>query len=1579
MLSRNCFLLFALLAFLLVSNAAAATYTVDRSDDVTAAACTASANDCSLRGAISNANANGPGTDTINFNVGGGNFQTINITLEIPSITSSLTIDGTTQPLWGGLPLIEISGLGAVAANSDGFNIASPVTGETINVTIKSLVINRFTGNGVYSHCANGCNVSVVGSYIGVNGGGSVDLGNGSNGIKIDAYPGSAFNIGGTATSERNVISGNQGDGIFIGVALNFQSADTQITVLNSFIGLGAGGSADVGNSGSGITFAGAGFGYMLQVGNGLANGRNIISGNDADGIFANTGTLTIIGNYIGSNFIGNADLGNTLNGIELIDGVGDATIGGTVLGVGVGNVISGNNEAGISISDASISATIRRNLIGTNAAGTTALGNSNGGIFLYENDTFTDSSITIGSDTNAADGNTISGNGGDGIEIDAKVRQVKMYANKIGTNDAATALIPNSNVGIRVGSSQNEIGLAGNNIASNVVSGNQSGIFLVGINANGNKVYNNFIGTNTAGSNLGNVGTGIYINQGALGNLIGNASASGGNRIAFNGDDGVNVANGSLNTIRGNSIYSNGSLGIDLQADDVTNNDPGDLDAGPNSLQNFPVLVNASPVQLYGNLSSTPNAAFFLDFYRVDSCDASGHGEGRYYLGSKTVGVTNNGTGVFNYFDIPLTVGQIITATATDQNGNTSEFSQCLTVNPPPGALSFSAATYSANESSGNRTIVVNRTGGSFGTIQVNYATSNGTAAAGQDYTTQSGTMIFFDGEVVKTFDIPINNDLLDETDETVNLTLSFPTNGSFLTNPNTAVMTIVDNDAPPSISIEDVTHKEGNIGALQFSFRVSLSAPSGLPVSVDFGTTDGTATVNSDYLPNSGQVNFAPGETLKNILVAVNGDLTTELNETFFVNLSNPANAVLADDQAVGTIVDDDNPGRFSFSLAPYSGTEHQQVLVTVTRTNGDAGTVSVDYATAGGTATPFTDYTPATGSLIFGDGETVKTFGVTIVDDLAPEPVETLNVVLSNPIGGATIGVPAVAAINIIDNDSGTLLKIEGEIKKPDNTPLTGAVVNLTGTQNAAAATDSNGHYSFAELAPGGNYSVAPAAIGFTFDPLNRQYLTMSGDITNANFNATAAPSRQLRIIGGDTHPGQNVNVVVEMVAQGDENSAGFSLNFDPAILSNPQAVLGADSLSAMLITNDAGAGKYGVLLALPAGQSFVAGTKSLVTITFATAATQVYSSPITFGNLPIAKSVANTNADPLPANYLDGAVTFAQGYEADVTPRPTGKNNGSLLITDFTQVGRFVAGLDTVNPLFNEFQRADCAPRVSLGNGVLDVADFTQAGRYVAAIDAVNQAGGQKLSGLARFDDEGQAAKGLFLVPTTVRVVNLDANPGQQVFVTIAADAQGTENGFGFTLNYDISRLSAPLVTKGADTQNATLIPNLLQPGKVGVVLGLPFGEALPAGPRHLVTIRFNVAANAPGGQTPLTFGDSPVTRAVSDVDANSLPSNFQDGAVNILAPTAATASVAGRVTDTSGRAISRARVTISGPGGPIGYAMTNAFGYYRFANMPVGDTYVISVDHKSFQFAIASQIFTLFEDTETVDFTGSIGE
>ena len=191
---------------------------------------------------------------------------------------------------------------------------------------------------------------------------------------------------------------------------------------------------------------------------------------------------------------------------------------------------------------------------------------------------------------------------------------------------------------------------------------------------------------------------------------------------------------------------------------------------------------------------------------------------------------------------------------------------------------------------------------------VTVDWATADGTATAGSDYTAASGTLTFAPLETRKTITVRETADMVDEPDETFTVTLSNPV-GSILA-PAQATGTIVDDEATPTLSIDDVTHAEGNTANTLFLFTVTLSGRSGSTVTASFAITDGTATVaGNDYLDSGGRLTFAPGETSKTISVAVRTDTVSEPTETFTVDLSNPTNATLADAQGLGTITDDDS----------------------------------------------------------------------------------------------------------------------------------------------------------------------------------------------------------------------------------------------------------------------------------------------------------------------------------------------------------------------------------------------------------------------------------------------------------------------------------------------------------------------------------------------------------------------------------------------------------------------------------------------------------------------------------------------
>ena len=189
---------------------------------------------------------------------------------------------------------------------------------------------------------------------------------------------------------------------------------------------------------------------------------------------------------------------------------------------------------------------------------------------------------------------------------------------------------------------------------------------------------------------------------------------------------------------------------------------------------------------------------------------------------------------------------------------------------------------------------------------LSVDYATANGSATAPADYASAADRLDFAAGETTKTVAVTVNADLLDEANETFNVNLANATNATI--GDGQGIGTITDDDATPSLAIGDVTVTEGDAGTTNANFTVTLSAPSGRTVSAGYATADGTATAPADFVAATGTVSFAAGETTRTITVAVNGDLTDEIDETFSVNLTGPVNATITDAEGIGTITDDD-----------------------------------------------------------------------------------------------------------------------------------------------------------------------------------------------------------------------------------------------------------------------------------------------------------------------------------------------------------------------------------------------------------------------------------------------------------------------------------------------------------------------------------------------------------------------------------------------------------------------------------------------------------------------------------------------
>ncbi|MDQ3712621.1 MAG: FG-GAP-like repeat-containing protein [Acidobacteriota bacterium] len=221
------------------------------------------------------------------------------------------------------------------------------------------------------------------------------------------------------------------------------------------------------------------------------------------------------------------------------------------------------------------------------------------------------------------------------------------------------------------------------------------------------------------------------------------------------------------------------------------------------------------------------------------------------------------------------------------------------------PTGVQFNATAYSGSESSSNVTATVTRTGDLSVESTINYATSDGTAVAGSDYTATSGTLSFAAGESSKTITVPIINDNVFEGSETFNLTLGNPTANTSLLYPNTTVLTIVDNDNQPNASLGNITVNEPPVNSSNNAvFTVTLTNPTTQTVTVGYATMNGTATAGSDYTATSGTLTFNPLETSKTVTVIINGDEINEGDETFFLRMTNPVNASISVSQATATI---------------------------------------------------------------------------------------------------------------------------------------------------------------------------------------------------------------------------------------------------------------------------------------------------------------------------------------------------------------------------------------------------------------------------------------------------------------------------------------------------------------------------------------------------------------------------------------------------------------------------------------------------------------------------------------------------
>ncbi|WP_419189358.1 right-handed parallel beta-helix repeat-containing protein [Stieleria marina] len=659
--------------------------------------------DLSLREAIALSNST-PGIETILFEFDGVGPHVMNVASQLPTISAPVVINGTLTNGFIDAPIIQLNANGIV---SDGLRIS------TNDVTIKGLSVTGFANDGI--EIREGAGHTIADNWLGLDPAG-VASGN-RFGLKV-----------GNSTDnliDGNVISGNTGTGVFV----------TSTAAENTFR-LNKIGTDPIGDSPRPNVDAG-----MNVIGTGNFVVDNQFSGNGKQGLIIAGAANTVQGNLVGTDAAGSSALANGAFGI-LVQSDGNL-IGGSST-EGQGNVISGNIRQGLLLNNADNN-TVRGNLVGVDVTGTAAIANTSYGIYVLNSD-----GNEIGG-SNLGDANIVSGNGGSGVAF-ARSNNNTLRDNNVGTDLTGQNAVPNNAIGVIL-----LAGASDNLVVDNLISGNTaSGLALIGIDTQNNTIDGNHIGFtegftdqlanglfavlvsasnnvidgNTIGASTRGV---VFTEAGARNNVLSNNSISGnttgvqfakgardnivgpGNQIFFN-DTGVRFLgnSGSQNTITQNILQSN-TIGIDLAGPGPSSNDLNDADEGPNRGQNHPELqsafVNGNNLNVNFNVPTLPaNAAYPLtiEVFRSDSL-----GQGAEYLGSVVynfaafnVGnVTRAIPAAVSAFN--LSPGDFISATATDADGNTSEFSAAVQIsaagssaagNADPVSLARSALDVSGN-----------------------------------------------------------------------------------------------------------------------------------------------------------------------------------------------------------------------------------------------------------------------------------------------------------------------------------------------------------------------------------------------------------------------------------------------------------------------------------------------------------------------------------------------------------------------------------------------------------------------------------------------------------------------------------------------------------------------------------------------------------------------------------------------------------------------------------------------------------------------------------------------------------------
>ncbi len=913
------------------------------------------------------------------------------------------------------------------------------------------------------------------------------------------------------------------------------------------------------------------------------------------------------------------------------------------------------------------------------------------------------------------------------------------------------------------------------------------------------------------------------------------------------------------------------------------------------------------------------------------------------------------------------------------------------LTINENDTApsLQFSSPTYSNNDDIAQNfgksdefapqvaTITVTRTGATENAVSVNYATvAGGTATGGAacaansgvDYVTTNGTLSFASGDLVKTFNITVCSDALFEGNETVNLALSSPTPPAVLGTPNTAVLTIVDNETIPTLQFSSATYSNSDdiaahgITTDEFApsvatITVTRTGATENAVSVDYATMGGTATGGAsctagvDYIITSGTLNFASGVNSQMFNITVCTDGLFEGNETVNLVLSNPqptGQATLGTpNMAVLTIVDNDAQPSVQFSSATYSvGEAGPTATITVTRTGAPDNVVSVNYATSNGTATGgaacggAVDYQNTSGTLNFATGVSSQTFTVAICDDALAEMSETVNLALSSPTG-AVLGTPNTAVLTITDNDAAPTLQFSSATTSVGEG---GGTVTLTVTRNGATGNAVTVDYSTlggsatggASCAAGVDFVNTSGTLNFAIGDTSKTFnVTICEDaLIEGNETFTASLSNAT---GGATVGTPSTETVT--ITDNDVDNSPPTITYTPLPNTNSTAnpvlsVTGMDNvgITTMTIFWSVNGGAYNSNACSLSGGTPQNGTWSCVI-------NGVLTNPSAVAYYVTAQdAAANSTSNPsagaaAPNLFTIGAGTVPAGTYTNASLSFGTMLGGNVTVTNnLTIAGLIYTGANTLT--------LDCMATVT----------GASANNYVIGNVRKNFCGPEN-----------------FLFPIGTNPDGMLQEPDNLGFANEYSPFTANVTAGTFPSSLTVTVTDGNLA--GADpAKSASRYWDVTETGVLTADISYTYLNQDVNGDENTYQVLRRE------GMTTAVYTPGSVNPATNTATANGVTNFSSWGAGNLVA-LAANASISGRILTSAGQGIRNVKVTIVGGNLPEPRVIsTGSFGYYQFDDLEVGQTYIITVNSQRYVFSNPSSVVTLQEDIAEHNFT-----